>query len=272
MTEFTSTFEQGIPVIKYSGSITTLMQAPMPGFKELIQSGYSKIIFDASNVSYINSQGLSSIINTHRYCHKTNVHMVMAGVKPDVMKIIRVARANLFIPIFDDVRTALKEIQYSSGTALQSKSRETIIIVQRNIQLTADLEQVLHEAHQTQNYDFVTKTSLDDTLAYLDENDAQLLIIEVNYEPKDVEAFVAGLSMNSRHSMIPILVAAPRSRYEQAFEFILDGVNDYLPHPFDEFETPTRIRNLLELYYISKSASGESNVSGLRLSRSRRGK
>ncbi|MCD6217220.1 STAS domain-containing protein [bacterium] len=272
MAEFTSTFEQGIPVIKYSGSITTLMQAPMPGFKELIQSGYTKIILDASSVSYINSQGLSSIINTHRYCHKTNVHMVMTGVKPDVMKIIRVARANLFIPIFDDVKTALKEIQYSSGTAIQSKSRETIIIVQRNIPLTVDLEAVLHEAHQSQNYDFVTKTDLNDALEYLNENDGQLVIIEVNYEPKDVEDFVAGLSMSPRHSMIPILVASPKSRYERAFEFILDGVNDYLPHPFDEFETPTRIRNLLELYYISKSGSSESHMSGLRLSRSRRGR
>ncbi len=271
MAEFTSSFEHGIPVIKYTGSITTLMQAPMSGIKEIIQSGYTKIIIDASEVSYINSQGLSSIINTHRHCHKLGINMVLAGVKPDVMKIIRIARANLFIPIFDDLKTALKEIQYSSGTAIQSKSRETIIIVQRNISLTSDLDEVLHEAHQSQNYDLVTKNDLTEAIEYLNEHDAQLVIIEVNYEPKDVESFVAGLSMNAQHSIIPILVASPKSRYEQAFEFILDGVNDYLPHPFDEFETPTRIRNLLELYYMSKSGSHESRLSGLRLSKSRRG-
>ncbi|MBU1023228.1 STAS domain-containing protein, partial [bacterium] len=110
MSEYTSSFEQGIPVVKYSGSITTLMQAPMPGIRELVESGYKKIILDASGISYINSQGLSSIINTHRACHKDGVHIVLANVKHDVMKVIRIARANLFIPIFEDLKTALKEI------------------------------------------------------------------------------------------------------------------------------------------------------------------
>lgn len=270
MAEFTSTFDQGVPVIKYSGSITTLIPPPMPGIEEVIQGGYNKLIFDATEINYINSQGLSSIINTHRHCYKSGVSMVMAGVKPDVMKVIRIARANLFIPIFDDVKTALKEVQYSSGTAIKSKSRETIMIVQRNIPLTSDLEAVLSDAHQTQNYNFVTQTDLVEALKYLNEHNAHLVIIEVNYDTKDVESFVAGLTMNARHRNIPILVASPKSRYEQAFEFILDGVNDFLPHPFDEYETSTRIRNLLEQYYMSKSGSPEGQLTGLSLSRSRR--
>ena len=270
MAEYTSSFEQGIPVVKYTGSFTTLMQAPMPGIKELVDGGYKKIILDAEGISYLNSQGLSSIINTHRACHKSGVQMVLASVKPDVMKVIRIARANLFIPIFDDIKTALKEVQYASGATLQTKTKEVIIVIQQNLSITADLSEVLHDAHQTQNYDFITKTSLPEATDFLGENDAQLVIIDVNFNAHDVETFIAGLALGYKHNNIPILVATPRARYEEAFQFILDGANDFLTHPFDEFETPTRIRNVLQTYYILKSGSAESQMSGLRLSRSRK--
>jgi anti-anti-sigma factor len=270
MPEHDTTFDSGIPIVKYTGSFTSLIPAPMPGIKEIVTAGYKKVIFDASGISYVNSQGLSSIINSHRFCNRENVLMVISGARPDVMKVIRVARATLFIPIYDTIQTALKEIKYTSGPSVRGKDREKILIIQNNIQLTTDLTDALTAGHQLQNYEILTKTSLIESLEFMKENDIQIVIIEVNFPPNEVEGFVAGMAMSPQLSVVPILVATPKSRYGEAFRFILNGVDDFLPHPFDEFETPTRLRSLLELYYVAKSESGGRKLSGLKASRANR--
>jgi anti-anti-sigma factor len=267
MAEYTTRFEDGIPIISYTGSITTLVPPPMPGINQLILDGYKKIIVDASKITYINSQGLSSIISTHRFCYKNNVQMVISEGKADVIKVIRVARADLFIPVFDDVESAISELKHSSGKTLK---KEKIIVVQRNLQLADDLKLTLSAAHQDQYYDIVTFIELAKAFTEIKENGTELVIVEVNLDRSDVEHFVNGLALNAETRIIPILVAAPKSRYEVGFDFILNGVDDYLPHPFDEWETPTRIRLLLELYYLVKTTGKEKTKTGLQLSRSTR--
>lgn len=265
MAEYTTRFEDGIPVISYTGSITSLISPPMPGINQLIVDGYKKIIVDASGITYINSQGLSSIISTHRFCYKNNVQMAFAAGKADVIKVIRVARADLFIPVFDDLESALKELQFSSGKSL---TKETIIVVQRNLQLADDLRQTLTAAHQDQYYDIEPFMELAMAFNEIKEHGAELVIVEVNLDPTEVEHFVNGLALNAETRIIPILVAAPKSKFEAGFDFILNGVDDYLPHPFDEWETPTRLRLLLELYYLVKATGKEKIKTGLQLSRS----
>jgi DNA-binding NarL/FixJ family response regulator len=260
MAEYTTRFEDGIPVISYTGTITSLVSPPMPGINQLILDGYKKIIIDASKITYINSQGLSSIISTHRFCYKNNVQM-----KADVIKVIRVARADLFIPVFDDLESALKELKQTSGKTL---SREKIIVVQRNLQLADDLRQTLSAAHQDQYYEIEPFMELAKASDEIKEHGAELVIVEVNLDSSEVEHFVNGLALNAETRIIPILVASPKSKYEAGFDFILNGVDDYLPHPFDEWETPTRLRLLLELYYLVKATGKEKTKTGLQLSRS----
>jgi anti-anti-sigma factor len=265
MAEYTTRFEDGIPVISYTGTITSLVSPPMPGINQLILDGYKKIIIDASKITYINSQGLSSIISTHRFCYKNNVQMVIAEGKADVIKVIRVARADLFIPVFDDLESALKELKQTSGKTL---SREKIIVVQRNLQLADDLRQTLSAAHQDQYYEIEPFMELAKASDEIKEHGAELVIVEVNLDSSEVEHFVNGLALNAETRIIPILVASPKSKYEAGFDFILNGVDDYLPHPFDEWETPTRLRLLLELYYLVKATGKEKTKTGLQLSRS----
>jgi len=267
--DYTTDFEGTIPVVTMRGSLTSLVPAPMPGISELILGGYKKIIVDASEITYINSSGLSSIINTHRYCHKNGIHMVLAKPRPDVMKVIKVARANLFMAIYEDVASALKDIQYHTGQSIRgSHGKERILIIQKNLQLNTDIENILFQAQQSINYELITETDPQKGLQILKENPYQLVILDVNLELKDVEGFMAGMSLSHELSVIPVLVATPRARFDRAYEFILNGVDDFLPHPFDEFETPTRIRNLMELYYIAKADASGQQLSGLKLARS----
>jgi len=267
--DYTTDFEGVVPVVNLRGSLTTIMPAPMPGISEVIVGGYKKVIVDVSEITYLNSSGLSSLINTHRYCHKQGIHMVLARPRPDVMKIIRVARANLFIPIYEDIQSALKDIQYSAGPTIRGgQTKERILIIQKNLQINTDLENILFEARQAVNYELRVETDLEKGLQVLKETQYQLVILDVNLELKEVEGFMATMSMQIELSMVPVLVASPHARFDRAYEFILNGVDDLLPHPFNEFETPTRIRSLMELYYIAKTDASSQQLSGLKLSRS----
>ena len=267
--DYTTDFEGTIPIVSLTGSLTTIIPAPMPGISEVIAGGYKKIVVDVSEITYLNSSGLSSLINTHRHCHKLGIHMVLARPRPDVMKVIRVARANLFIPIYEDIPSALKDIQYQTGPSIRGgQSKEKILVIQKNLQINIDLESILFEAKQSVNYELDIETDIVKSLQILKETQHQLVILDVNLDLKEVEGFMAAMSMSSELCMIPVLVAAPRARFDRAYEFILNGVDDFLPHPFDEFETPTRIRSIMELYYIAKTEAGSQHLSGLKLSRS----
>ena len=268
MVETSTDFEGSIPVVSVMGSITSLIPAPMPGVKELLFGGYKKIIMDASGITYINASGLASIINTHRYCHKQGVHLVIARPRIGVMKTIRIAKANVFIPIYDSVASAVKDIQYHTGPSTRGgKSREGILVLQKNLPIGADLEAILFEAKQHVNYNIDTKTDINDATQALNDNKYELVIFDVNLEMKDAESLLAGRALKPELSAIPFAVVTPHARYEQAFEFILSGADDFMPHPFDEFETPTRIRALMSLFYLAKADASGGQVSGLRLSR-----
>lgn len=269
MVEANTDFEGSIPVVSIAGSMTSLIPAPLPGIKELLLGGYKKIVVDASGIPYINSSGLASIINTYRYCHKQGVHLVIAKPRGDVMRVIRIAKANVYIPIYDDVASAIKDITYHTGPSVRgSKSKEKILSVQKNLPIAADLEAALIEAKQSVNYDIETRTDAHTALEALGADKFELVVLDVNLEARDAEGILVAMALKEELNAIPVAVVAPRARFEQAFEFILNGADDFLPHPFDEFETPTRIRSLMGMYYLAKTDPSGQAATGLKLARS----
>lgn len=81
-----------------------------PSFKSeaflLKEEGYRNMIFDFSDVKYVDSSGLSAILTANRFCEESNGRLVLTGiVHPNVKSLISISRLDdifVILPTIDE--------------------------------------------------------------------------------------------------------------------------------------------------------------------------
>ncbi len=95
----------GTMILRLAGSITL---GNLPPLRAHLRSGEPPplTILDMTSVSFIDSSGMSEIINHEVYCRDKHVRLALAGVSPRVLGILKITRLDEVLTIAATVEDA----------------------------------------------------------------------------------------------------------------------------------------------------------------------
>ncbi|AZQ62660.1 anti-sigma factor antagonist [Flammeovirga pectinis] len=76
----------------------------------MFQSGTENLIIDLSNVKYVDSSGLSSILVANRLAGEVNGRLVLAGLNEHVMKLIKISKLETVLNLLPTVQEAIDSV------------------------------------------------------------------------------------------------------------------------------------------------------------------
>jgi anti-anti-sigma factor len=84
-------------------------------FKDVLSDALAKakiaVIVDMSQIDYISSAGLRSLMIVFKASKTESKSFAVAGLQPLVMEIFTISRFNLVFPLFDTVRAAVEKLE-----------------------------------------------------------------------------------------------------------------------------------------------------------------
>ena len=103
--------EQGAVILAVKGRIDSVA-APEFGkqMDDLINQGETRIIFNLSELDYISSAGLRCILLMAKNLKEKKGKIVLAAVKPSVMKVFEISGFSSIIPISNSIEAALAQL------------------------------------------------------------------------------------------------------------------------------------------------------------------
>jgi anti-anti-sigma factor len=92
-------------IYRLSGALTL---NSLPALHEQLtgQAPAPRTILDLTDVSYMDSAGMSEIITFQVFCQKTNARLIVAGANPRLLKIFRITKVDGFITLSPTVEEA----------------------------------------------------------------------------------------------------------------------------------------------------------------------
>lgn len=104
--------EQG--VLRLRGPLTT---ENLPPFQNAVRRDESQVLFlDFSEVPYIDSAGLGSLVSAYISLNKEGRRVILTGVNSRVLRLFEITKVEQLFLMFPDLQTAIAALN-SSGTA-----------------------------------------------------------------------------------------------------------------------------------------------------------
>lgn len=109
---------EGIPVVRVRGEIDLYT---VPEFEHALNTGIerggSALIADLSNVSYLDSAGLSALLAAHKALSKRNsaLCLVVSPGRSTVRRVMEITRIDNLVKIWDSVEEAVRELRLSEA-------------------------------------------------------------------------------------------------------------------------------------------------------------
>ena len=101
-------------VLRLRGPLTT---ENLPPFQNAVRRDDSRVLFlDLSEVPYIDSAGLGSLVSAYISLNKKGRQVILTGVNSRVLRLFEITKVEQLFLIFPDVESALAALN-SSGAA-----------------------------------------------------------------------------------------------------------------------------------------------------------
>lgn len=101
-------------VLRLKGPLT---MENIPPFQNAVRREDSAVLFlDLSEVPYVDSVGLGSLVSAYISLHKLGRRVVLTGVNPRVLKLFEITKVEDLFLIFPDLRAAIEALS-STGSA-----------------------------------------------------------------------------------------------------------------------------------------------------------
>jgi anti-sigma B factor antagonist len=74
-----------------------------------IEAGARSIVVDLSNVRYVDSSGLSSLVNVATTVETSGGHVILCGLDASVRKVLEMTRLTEYFEIMEDLESAIEK-------------------------------------------------------------------------------------------------------------------------------------------------------------------
>lgn len=120
--------QQGVNIFKTKGEMDLYNSAEFrETFNHYFQQGHLDFIFDLTELSYIDSTGVGTIISTFTSVRKQKGQLYITGVNGVVRRVIDFTKLNGFLPIVESLHEAMEKIgvEPSNGNRAVSQAART---------------------------------------------------------------------------------------------------------------------------------------------------
>lgn len=247
-----------------SGVITEPMPCPIPGLERAENSGCHGIVLNLAGVEFINSIGITVLLNNYKYFKEKDIPVVLCSLTPQVLKVLRLARTESFIPVAEDYPAAKKILQRILD-GFNDLYQENILLVQNKNNLRNDLKDALKQAKQDQNYKFVAAMSTQRALQIVDAFSINLIIIDISVPGIEVQKFIENIRLNKKTCGMPIFIATDERSLYSASYHTKNGADSIILFPFNPYSTPPQIRTGISLYNSWRASMSVNETTGPQL-------
>ena len=106
--EITERLQNGVSVLAVVGTVDSLTSEKMlSAFLSQINAGISSLVADLRGVDYTSSAGLRALLASQKAIRRKGGDLRLAGVQPNVLKVLKLSGFTSIMKIFDDVDTAV---------------------------------------------------------------------------------------------------------------------------------------------------------------------
>ena len=108
--KITPTIKDDVAVLSIDGEVA-MFSSPQArnAIMELVKKRVPKVIVELSNVSYMDSSGVATLIEGLQLCQKYNGLLVVAGLRDNVREVFELTRLDKIFKIYSDVDAAKKD-------------------------------------------------------------------------------------------------------------------------------------------------------------------
>lgn len=102
--------KEGVIVLRISGKLDSKISPEIE--KKVFQylnSGYKKILFDLSNVSYVNSAGLRMLLSVKKQTKSSEGKLIVCALKNEVLEIMKICGFDHVLEIVPTEEEALQQ-------------------------------------------------------------------------------------------------------------------------------------------------------------------
>lgn len=240
--------EQDVLVINLAGTATEALSSPVPEIFRYVERNPRGIVINMRGVHYINSAGLSAIIATFREAHKRGVSLAFCELQPQVLKVFKLARVEIFIPTFDTEAQGCKFFGVGPGRTESGTlplPRENLLIIQQQLDISASLSEVLHKLHDAPNYKLTTAQDHQEASTWLRTKRFHVMLLDVSLPRPVLEHMILGCRTSVENKTLPILVVATEQRFADADYLVRYGADEMLRFPLNPYEASTRLRSII---------------------------
>ena len=106
--EINTSTQDDVTVVSVAGSIDALTAETLTNaLLEQVQAGVTRLVTDLSGVEYTSSAGLRSILGAQKEIRNNGGDLRLAGVQPNVLKVLKLSGFTSIFKTFDDTNAAV---------------------------------------------------------------------------------------------------------------------------------------------------------------------
>lgn len=100
-----------VPIVDLSGDVDAYTCAKLrEAIVELLDQGDSRVVIGMSNVDYIDSTGLGTLVGGLRRVSEQKGAMAISGANPQVRKVLSITGLSKVFSLFDDETEAIRSL------------------------------------------------------------------------------------------------------------------------------------------------------------------
>ncbi|MEO7994577.1 MAG: anti-sigma factor antagonist [bacterium] len=256
MLRATSRREHDITIISLHGDVTEETGRMLPALRETIDGGHKQVILNLTDVKYVNSAGLSTFVESYKWALRQDAKVALCDLQPTVLKIFKLARVEIFIPIYNTEALAFQHFGVMVK-ATEGPPREQILILEPGLELGDEIQRLLTSQKEQVNYRISRVPSVDEGLRFMSLRPTQVVILDVRVNVKDAEHFIGTVRTNPVTRNAAIIVATPENHVVDADWLIRNGADDLIRMPLSPYEVSSRLRMAFALNYALLKDEGQ---------------
>ena len=100
----------GCLVFSFTGQLDAYSEKHfMTYVNDVLQANQSSVVFDLSNIDFLDSSGLGALVQTAKQCKESKRSFALVG-NARVVQTIKLVRLELFLNLFTDLKTSLNQL------------------------------------------------------------------------------------------------------------------------------------------------------------------